>query len=80
MPPATESQNGTGRGVQSETPARVEGACTQFVDQENAWTSRFHRCDVLKHSHTLSAWSSEYVVCHAEFLAGRNEGGKGVFF
>lgn len=72
-PPETESQNGRGRGVLSGTPARVEGVCSQSVDQGNVWTSRFLHCAGPKHSHTLSAWSSEYEACHAELPAEKTE-------
>lgn len=63
----------------SETPARVEGVCSQSVGQGNAWTSRCPRCAAPKRSHTLSAWSSEYEACHAEFPAVKKKG-TGFFF
>lgn len=73
MPPKTESQSGTRTDVLSGTPARVEVVCTQSEDLGNALPSRFRHCAVLRHSHTLSAWSSEFEVCHAAFLAVKNE-------
>lgn len=78
-PPETESQSGRGRVVLSETPARVEGVCSQSVGQGNVWTSRFPRCAAPRRSHTLSAWSSEYEACRAELPAVKKKwtGGSG---
>lgn len=75
MPPETESQSGTRKDVLSGTPVRVEGVCTQSEDLGNAWPSRFRHCAFLRHSHTLSAWSSEFEVCHAAFPAVKNKRG-----
>lgn len=73
MPPETESQSGTRTDVLSGTPARVEGVCTQSEDLGNALPSRFRHCAVPRHSHTQSAWSSEFEVCHAAFPAVKNK-------
>lgn len=64
--PETESQTARGRGVPSGTPARVVGACSRSVGQGNAWTSTCLHCAAPKHSHSLSAWSSEHEACRAE--------------
>ena len=73
MLPEIKSQNGRGKDVQSETPARVEGVCTQSESLGNTWTSRFHHCGAPRHFHTQFAWSSECVASHAELPAVKKE-------
>lgn len=57
----------------SGTPAKAEGVCSLSVGQGIAWTSRFPRCAAPRHSHTLSAWSSEFEACRAELPAGNTK-------
>lgn len=73
MPPETKSQSGTRTDVRFETPVRAEGVCTRSEDLGIVLPSRFRHCAVLRHSHTQSAWSSEFGVCHAAFPAVKKE-------